>query len=159
MDEIILALQSLLTTALGSSYTIIYGEVKTPNESLFPLIEVIPLETNFEGRGTGRLSSNQFTIQINYKNTLKKFVDSNTNQTVIKHIQDAVKIMEERDSSTKLPKSTTILGCLWDNLKISNKVDISRDFQISYNVNEYGGTWVVKASLVFNATQITPLNC
>jgi hypothetical protein len=152
MDDIITSLQTALTTSMGSLYKIIYGEAKKPDETMFPLIEIIPVSTEFNRIGTGILSNCDFTIKVNYKNTLKKFLDQDTNQTIIKHIQDAVKIMEERKTNGH-PKSTTILGTLLDNISISGNVSISKDFSIDYTVNEYGGSWIVIASLTFTANQ------
>ena len=159
MDELITALKGLLEAALGSSYTVIYGQVKIPDDTMFPLVEIVPINTVFQIRGTGKLSQGDHIVQINYKNSLKNFVDSDTDQTIVKHIQDAVKVMEERDDTTHMPLSSTILGCLIDNMKISGVMEIPKNIEISYNINEYDGSWIINASLVFTGKKITPINC
>lgn len=157
MNSIITELKSALE-AVFTDYTVVYGEVLVPNDTLFPLIEVIPQTTLFNYNGTGQCSRNEFGVKIVYKNTLKKFVDNDTNISVIAHIQDAVNVMEERNATSGMPESNTILGVLLDNLKLNNKVDILQDFLIEYNINDYGESYVVQSSITFTAKAITPYN-
>jgi len=158
MDDILTEIKSLLTTALGSSYTYVYGEVKVPDDTLFPLIEIIPITTIFNRLGTGTLSDNEFEIKINYKNTLKKFIKGDTNVTTLAYLQDAVKVMEERDGTTGQPKAATILGTMLDNIRLTNNVDILQEFNIEYNINDFDGSWIAIASLTMTAKKKTPVN-
>jgi hypothetical protein len=51
---------------------------------------------------------NTFTIQINVKNTLKKYLKENTNVDTIAHMQDLVKKIEDRNTDGTI-KSATVL--------------------------------------------------
>ena len=158
MDEIITTLKTLLAAAMGSTYTYVYGEVKVPSDTVLPLIEIIPVSTIINRLGTGELTDNEFTVRINYKNTLKKFVDNDTSVTTLAHMQDAVNVMEDRSSVTGQPDSDTILGTILDNIRISNYVDVGQDISIEYDINEYGDSWITVASLTFTAKKKTPIN-
>lgn len=99
MNEVILAIIALLEAQFGSTYKkYYYGEVKVPNQSALPFLEVIPLTSRIANAGTGRLSANEYRIQVNIKTTLKKYLKENTNVTTIDHIQDLVEKAEDRDS-------------------------------------------------------------
>lgn len=158
MDEIITTLQTLLASAMGSSYTYVYGELKVPNDTLFPLIEIIPVSTVVNRLGTGTLTDNEFTVKINYKNTLKKFIKNDTNVLTLAHVQDAVNVMEDRSATTGQPDSDTVLGTILDNIRVSNYVDICQDIAIEYDTRELDGSWIVIASLTFTAKKKTPIN-
>ena len=157
MDELITEIKTLLAAAF-TNFTVVYGKVLVPDDTIFPLIEIIPQSTNFNRLGTGGLSDNIFVLKIVYKNSLKKSITQNTNKTTIAHLQDLVKIMEERTAATLQPKSTTILGVLLDNITANNKADILREFNIEYDVTEYAGSWVVKAEMTFEALLKTPIS-
>lgn len=156
MDDIIQGIQTVLNAALGSTYTgYIYGEVKVPNESMYPFIEIKPLSTEFILKGTGGLRDNLFTIDITVKNSIKKSFTDNTSKTVIAHIQDLIKKMEERDS-TGTPKSTTVLGAINNDLTLNNTSMVVGQFNISYDNIEYDGSYIVMATLRIVARLLTP---
>lgn len=156
MDTIIEAIKTALALVF-TNYTIIHGEVLIPSDKMFPLIEIISQDTSFERLGTGSLSDNEFAIKIRYKNSVKKFVDENTQQTVVKHRQDAEKVMEERDTTSLQPKSTTILGVLLANMKLGGKSHSMNGFKIHYDVSSLNGSWITNADLTFNVLVKTPL--
>jgi hypothetical protein len=95
MNEIILAIQALLKTNLGNTYKkYYYGEVRVPNQSFLPFIEIIPVGSNLTNRGTGGMMNNEYKVQVNIKNTLKKYLKQDTKVEVLEHIQDLVEKME-----------------------------------------------------------------
>lgn len=53
--------------------------------------------------------NNEYQVQINVKNTLKKYLKENTNVETLDHIQDLVQKMEGRDTDTGDLLSTTVL--------------------------------------------------
>lgn len=156
MDTVITALRALLLTALGSTYKdYYYGENLVPAQADFPFLEIVPVSTLMEQRGTNSMM-NEFTIMINIKDTLKNFLTSDTDKEILSHMQTMVKRMEERETSPDgKPKAATVLGVLHDNRQMSNTVHINNDFEIAYNVTEYGESWLLKASLTFTASKIS----
>lgn len=159
MDGIILALQSLLSAALTTTYKkYFYGENRVPAQSHFPFIEIIPLRTNIEVRGTGQMKQNTFTIKINIKDSLKKELTSNTDKIIVGFQQTMVKRMEER-SSDGVPLATTVLGVLSKDdpdLTLNSTVHINNDWEIDYSLSELGESWITIASITFTAKLLTP---
>jgi len=150
MNEIIEALIALLTAKLGSSYTYMHGLTDDKAKAKLPMIEVIPIETNFEIRGTGGLRRRFNDIEIKLTLNLKSYLKGNTNRTKIEHMEALEKIMEEPDTNG-LPKSTTILGVVNDNLSMSSNVGIINNPHITYNENDYessGGKVFAKMELI-----------
>lgn len=153
MDSILTALRSLLVAALTEYTTVYYGENKIPAEADFPLLEIIPRETERVQRGTNSFN-NTYTVTISIKDTLKSHVTANTDKSVSTHMQKMVQRMEERDADGE-PKSTTVLGVLSDNLKISNTAHINGDWRVRYDQSPFNGSWILIASVTFTINKIT----
>lgn len=97
MNEIIIEIQTLLKTALTTTYKKYYiGEIRVPNQAYLPFIEIIPITSSLKNRGTGGMMNNEFQVQINIKNSLKKYLKQDTNVETLEHIQDLVEKMEKR---------------------------------------------------------------
>jgi len=159
MDDIIIALKALLAAAMGTTYTYYYGENKVPADADLPLIEVIPVGTSMEVSGTGGQRRFEHTIHIGVKLRLQDYVQENTNVTTVAHVQDLVKIMEERNSNGTL-KSATILGVLSENLQLSPTAKIAKitnKHDVSYDVTPaQGGKWLIHARLELSILQLIP---
>jgi len=159
MDDIILALQSLLSTALSTTYKkYFYGENRVPAQAHFPFIEIVPLSTSVNVRGTGQMRNNEFAIQINIKDSLKAELTSATDKSIVAFYQRMVKRMEERDSDG-VPKAATVLGVLsrdQSDLKLNSKVHINNDWEIEYGLSELGDSWITTATITFTASLLTP---
>jgi hypothetical protein len=154
MDDVILALRTLLLSGLTADLykKVYYGPNLVPAKSELPCVEVIPVSTTVENLGTNSMR-NEYTIQITTKDILKNHVTEDTDKSILSHVQTIVKRMEERDANAK-PKSTTILGVLHDNRKISNTVHINQIGNIEYNTEEFNGSWIISASIIITALKI-----
>lgn len=155
MDDVILALRTLLDGSLEADLykAIYYGENFIPAKSEVPFVEVIPVSTNMSNHGTNSMM-NEMTITIKSKDIIKNFLTANTDKEVLTHVQTMVKRMEERDANGK-PKSTTILGVLHDNRKISNKVHINNIGTIDYTTESLNGSLFLTASITITANVVT----
>jgi len=155
MDTVIEAIRALQTSSLTSGLYkyIYYGENLVPAKSELPCIEVDPVSTEMANMGTHAMM-NEFTIRITTKDILKNFITENTDKSILSHKQTIVKRMEERDANGK-PLSTTVLGVLSDNRKISNTVHINNIGTIEYNSEAFDGSWLVSASVLITAKLIT----
>jgi len=157
MDGVLLAIQSLLTTALGSSYTILYGDDFAPAETDFPFVSIEPISTRLVPNGTGGLRSNRYTIAVTLKVLLKDFMQDDTNVTKQSHLQELVKVMEERGANG-LPLSTTILGVFNENLSLSSTVHTIEIGDVQYNRQDQGdGSYIRSATITIEAVQQLPL--
>ncbi len=155
MNEIIEAIQTLLSAELWSTYKkYYYGEIKVPNQSFLPFIEIIPLSSNITNRGTWWMLDNTFNIQITVKNTLKNHLKQNTNVDTISHIQDLVQKIEDRNADWTI-KSSTVLWVLHDNLKLSNTVHINDDWVVTYDEIDLWESYITFATIVFSGKLIT----
>lgn len=104
MNEIILEIQNLLRTTLGSTYKKYYfWEIKVPNQAYLPFLEIIPITSRLSNRGTGGMMNNEFQVQINLKNTLKKYLKQDTNVETLEHVQDLVKKWKSEPMETLTP--------------------------------------------------------
>ena len=132
MNEVIEAIRNLLKTSLGSYYKkFYYGEIRVPNSAMLPFIEVIPVGSKVTNRGTGGMINNEYSIQINVKSTLKKYLSQKTSDEILEHLKDLVERIEGRNDDGNL-ESNTILGVLHDNLQLSSTANINGDWDISY---------------------------
>lgn len=155
MNEVIEAIVTLLQTKLGNTYKkYYYWEIKVPNQSFMPFIEVIPLNSDIVNRGTWWMLDNTFQIQVTIKNSLKKYLKQNTNVETLDHIQDLVKKMEDRNSDWTI-KSNTVLWVLHDNLKLNATVHINGDWSIVYDEIDLWESYITFASIVFSWKLIT----
>ncbi len=155
MNEVIEAIQTLLSTTLGSTYKkYYYWEIKVPNQKMMPFIEIIPLTSNITNRGTWWMLDNTFQIQVTIKSTLKKYLQENTNVDTISHMQDLVKKMEDRNTDWTI-KSNTVLWVLHDNLQLNSKVHINDDWNITYDDIDLWESYIVFAAVVFSGKFIT----
>ena len=155
MNEIIEAIRTLLKDTLGATYQkYYYGEIRVISQIVLPCIEVIPLTSTITNRGTGGMANNEFRVQVNIKNTLKKYLGGKKSDTVLEHVQDLVKKMEDRDSDGNI-KSDTVLGVLHDNLQLSNTANINGDWQITYDEIDLGDSYITFASIIFTVRVIT----
>lgn len=155
MKEICQTLRTLIATALGSSYTVVYGYVKLPAESDLPLISIIPVRTEDSIRGTGGLRKAIYTITIKATVSIKKYV-STTSGTQIEHANALVEIMEDRNAD-RTAKSTSILGVIQANPSISNYVNIANISDIDYQEND-PQSYLTSATLTLTAEELIP-NC
>lgn len=118
MNEVILAIIALLEAKFGKQYKQYYfGEIRVPAHMTFPFVEVVPLASKIDNRGTGAMTDNEFRIAITVKTTLKNYLATSSAERM-KHVQDLVKRMEERNTDGTI-KDTTILGVLHDNLQLT----------------------------------------
>jgi len=120
-----------------------------------PFIEVIPIQSNINNRWTGKMTDNTFWVQINLKNTLKKYLKENTNVEIIAHIQDLVKKVEERNTNWSF-KNSTILWVLQDNLQLNNSANINWNWNVNYDeIDLWQGSYVTYASITFTCNLIS----
>ena len=155
MNEIIEAIQTLLSNTLWGTYKkFYYWEVKVPNQSFLPFIEIIPLWSSITNRGTWWMLDNTFSIQITVKNTLKAHLKQNTDVNTISHIQDLVKKIEDRNADWTI-KSNTVLWVLHDNLQLTKTVHINDDWVITYDEIDLGTSYITFATIVFSGKLIT----
>ncbi len=155
MNEVIEAIRTLMKNTLGAKYKkYYYGEIRVPNQSLLPFMEIIPIWSKITNRWTGWMLSEEYQIQINVKDTLKKYLQSKTDNETLKHIQDLVKKIEDRDSDWNL-ESSTVLWVLHDNLQLSNTANIVWDWQITYDEIDLWDSYITLASISFIVKVIT----
>lgn len=155
MNEVILAIIALLQAQFTTQYKkYFYGEVKVPNQSMMPFLEVIPLGSRIDNRGTGRLSTNEYRIQVNIKSSLKKYLKENTAVSTIDHIQDLVLKAEDRDTLGNV-ETATVLGVLQNNLQLSSTAHIVGQWEIRYDEIELRESYITVASISFVVQKIT----
>lgn len=155
MNDVLEAIQTLLSTTLGSIYKkYYYWEIKVPNQKFMPFIEIMPLTSEIQNRWTWGMLDNNFTVQVTVKNTLKKYLKNNTDVDTIDHIQDLVKKVEDRNTDWTL-KSNTVLWVLHDNLKLNDKVHINWDWNIVYDDIELWESYITFASITFSCKLLT----
>lgn len=122
----------------------------------FPFLEVVPLSSKIDNLGTGAMTDNEFRIAITLKTTLKSYLATSTAERM-KHIQDLVKRMEERNSDGTI-KSSTILGVLHDNLQLEvNGVkygNINGDWEVNYEESDLGESYLLYATVTFTVKRI-----
>lgn len=152
MDDIITALKTLLETNLGATYSYSYGEVLVPEKFKFPLIEVIPVGTEMEISGTGGSRKYTYEITIQLKLDIRDYLKSNTNVSVLSHMQALVQKMEARDVNG-VPTSTSVLGVINSNLSLSNTVHLASEPTISYRETPYGDSYIAVAALSLRAVK------
>lgn len=156
MDDVLLAIRTLLLAGLDMVDTykaVYYGRNTVPATSEMPFVEVIPIGTDMENRGSNSMN-NEFEIMVRMQDTLKENITENTNKSIISHSQTFVKRMEERDANGK-PLATTILGVLHDNRKLSNTVTINNFGRINYNEEFLDGSWIITAEMIMLTQKIT----
>lgn len=66
--------------------------------------------------------NNEYQVRVNIKNSLKKYLQQNTNVETLDHVQDLVEKMEARTNGNI--DSDTVLGVLHDNLQLSGNAHI-----------------------------------
>jgi hypothetical protein len=154
MKEICEALQSLIATALGSTYTVVYGYNKIPSDADLPLVTIMPVTTEYLLRGTGGLREANYTITITATVSIKKYLEENTNRTTVSHLDALVALMEDRQAD-RTPVSASILGVIQANLTLSNTVSVAKISTINYQENN-PQSYLISATLTLNATEILP---
>lgn len=155
MDEVITALIALLNSGLEEDVykQVYYGINHVPAKSEMPLVEVSPVSTEMANLGTNSMQ-NEYSIRITIKDYLKDHLTGDTDKAVLTQFKTMVQRMEKRDADGK-PLSTTILGVLHDNRKISDKVHINNIGRIEYNEEELDGSYILGASVIITANRIT----
>jgi hypothetical protein len=153
MDNIILALQTKLKTALSTT-NVFYGD-DIPQKTQMPFISIEPVSTEYSPNGTGGLASNVSTIIITAKVRLNEYM-SDTIGDKQKHLQALVNIMEERNTNGT-PKSSTILGAISEDLSLSGEVDTISIGTIRYDTTVQDGSYIRTATLTIEAVQQLPL--
>ena len=158
MNEVILAIIELLKTKFGAEYKQYYfGEIRVPAQMTFPFLEIIPLGSRIDNRGTGGMIDNEFRVGITLKTTLKNYLSTGSADRM-KHIQDLVKRMEERNVDGTI-KSSTVLGVLHDNLQLEvNGVkygNINGDWDVNYDESDLGDSYILYATVTFTVKRIT----
>ena len=154
MDNICTAIQSILQTALGSSYTIIYGD-DVPGMSQFPYISIEPQNTTFTPNGTGGSRENRSVITVTLKVRLNDYMQDNTDVSEQAHLRALVKGMEERETNG-LPKNATILGALNQDLSLGGVVSTIELGTIEYGTENAEGSYIRTATLTIEALQQLP---
>lgn len=158
MNEVIEAIILLLQTKLGATYKkYFYGEVRVAEQVFFPMIEVIPMSSKINNRGTGGMIDSEFSVMITVKTSLKKYVGSKKANVSMDHIRDMVERIEKRNADGTL-QSSTILGVLHDNLQLTignnRRADINGDYDISYEEADLGESYIVRATIGFTVKRI-----
>ena len=125
-----------------------------PNQNIFPFVEVIPNGTNVENTTTCGGINSEYNITVKIKDTRKHNIADNTNVEIVDGLRTVVLRMEERDSSGNT-KADTILGILKNNLKLDENVNISDNWNISYDETQYGESWIMVASINFTCNNLT----
>jgi hypothetical protein len=154
MDNIMLAIQSILQTNLGSGYRVIYGD-DIPGLTEFPYIAVENVNTTYVRTGTGGLAQNTSVIQITAKVNLKDFMQDNTDVTIQAHRQELIKIMEERETNG-VPKTSSVLGALYQDLSLGGIVSTIQIGTIQYDTSNAEGSYIRTATLNIETTQQLP---
>lgn len=154
MNEIITEIITLLRASLWSTYKkYYYWEIRVPNQAFLPFIEVVPVGSRIINRWTGGMINNEFQIRVNIKNSLKKYLQQNTNVETLDHVQDLVEKMESRTNWDI--NSNTILWVLHDNLKLSWKANIIDNWEITYDEIDLWESYITYASVLFTVKAIT----
>jgi len=158
MNEVILAIIELLKAKFGTEYKQYYfGEIRVPAQMTFPFLEIIPLGSRIDNRGTGGMTDNEFRVGITIKTTLKNYLSTKAAERMV-HIQDLVKRMEERNADGTI-KDNTVLGVLHDNLQLEvNEVkygNINGEWEINYDESDLGDSYILYATVTFTVKRIT----
>lgn len=154
MNEIITSIITLLRASLSGTYKkFYYWEVRVPNQAFLPFIEVVPVWTRIQNKWTGGLMTNEFQVRVNIKNSLKKYLQQNTNVETLDHVQDLVEKMEWRTNSNL--DNDTILWILHNNLQLSWNANIIGDWEITYDEIDLGESYITYASVLFTVKIIT----
>lgn len=154
MDNIVLAIQTVLQAALGATYEVIYGD-DLPAKSEFPYVGIVPVSTEYRRVGTGGLSSSASTVKIIAKVQINDYMQDDNNTTKQEYLQTLVKIMEERDA-TMILKSTTVLGGLYNDLSLGGVVSTMEVGTINYDTAYDNGSYIRTAELTITAIQTLP---
>lgn len=158
MDDLIEAIITLLETTLGSGYRVVYGKANIPASTDLPMVCVNPINTTRDNFTTGNAEIAHYTIDVILYVDLKNYLDVNTEAIDIAHKKDLVTIMEARNSTTRMPLSTSILGALTLNPQLGGLVDILQTTEISYtgDAQQIVGSYVVPATLRLVYNQMLP---
>lgn len=154
MNEVIESIIELLRDTLWNTYKkYYYWEIRVPNQSYMPFLEVMPIGTRVKNRGTWGMVDNEYQVRVNIKTTLKKYVQPNTNTETLEHVQDVVNKMEGRTNWNI--NSDSILWVLHNNLQLSWNANIVGDWEITYDEIDLGESYIVYASILFSVKVIT----
>ena len=135
MNDILLALQSIISSAVGNGYTVFYGRFDPTPESVLPLIEIVAQSTTPNHTGTGGLMDEEIIIEVRLKVAMKSFLKTNTNISIVSHHQELIKVMEERNAN-RTYKSNTIMGAITTNPSLNGTIGIVNAYNIDYTVVE-----------------------
>ena len=152
MDELVTALKALFEANMAAGFSFCYGENLVPERFKLPLVEVIPETTEMEIKGTGGSRIYKHTVTIQVKVDIKDFLKSNTDVSVISHMQYLVQTMEARDGSG-VPLATTVLGIINNNLTASSSVQLLNLSNITYRETPYGESYIALAALSLSAVK------
>lgn len=97
--------------------------------------------------------NNEYQVRVNIKNSLKKYLQQNTNVETLDHVQDLVQKMEARTGGNI--NSDSILWVLHDNLQLSGNSHIVWDWEISYDEIDLGESYITYASILFTVKRHT----
>lgn len=157
MDDLIEAIITLLESALGSGYRVVYGKAVSPAASDLPMVCVNPVSTLRDQQFTGSGNITHYTVEVILYVDLKQYLDVNTEDIDIAHKKALVTTMEARNTN-RTPLTSTILGALEANQGLSNVVDILQSAEISYSddAQQIAGSYVVPATLRLVFSQVLP---
>lgn len=133
MNEILNELVTLLRASLPTTISVMYGDAQGEARSMLPLVCVSPVSTKFSIAGTGGLRREEFEVDIITYISLKEF--STRSGLSVKYQEELVNIMEERET-TRVPKSTTVLGIINNNLELGGGSDTIISDTIQYKTFE-----------------------
>lgn len=134
MNEVLEKLRTLITAALGSTYTVIEGYVTDYSTATMPLIEIQPVRTLFMVKGRA-LYEDEFEIDIRASVNLKDYYSNTTTKTAKNSMKAVVDIFENRDTD-RSPLANTILGTIIANLSLEGLVGVVNNYQIDYTYVE-----------------------
>lgn len=134
MNEILEKIRTLISTALGSSYTVIEGYVNDYSTSKMPLVEVQPVRTRFTVKGRA-LYEEECEINIRVSVDLKDYYKNATTQSQQNSMKAVIDAFENRDTD-RSPLAGTILGTLIANLSLEGLVGVVNPYEIDYTYIE-----------------------
>lgn len=138
MNNVIDQLHTLLSAAMTTKFKTYYkGRIPQAvvPESYSPALLIFPVDTNVIAKSTAK-DQYQYTVTVQAKISLKKFVDEAGTGNVMKAQRELVDLMEERNADGTL-KSDTVLGTVRGNIKtddflFNNDINIDYDFETNW---------------------------
>lgn len=153
MDELISSLITLLSNQFTTTFrSYEYGKVVIPANSELPLISVEPVNTVVNNSGTVRDQS-LFTVRVTVHASLKQFLNNDSGSgTVRSALQQLVQWVEDRNTTTRAVKDSTIVAVIRQNITLTGTVLYNNELTINYDDYLTNDEFpAVKAEITFTA--------